>query len=535
MNILLSDISNIYNCSDLRINVNRLHHKKFSNYCRYIKDFNNFLGENATDDYWKEFLKPLKRYQFQLCAAPLAFNYPKECHPDSIEYIKKHLSKCKQLYPDYEEIALDLFEDFIDISKSPQNPIYDFIMSQKVIGEKITLLLKERWLLPCIYDYFNKTNQENNFEVILPSALRGVKCYNNVIVIGMINWFRESEYIFTASRCKQMDVVQYSLSKDKRKFDTAFIESTDVVVLPKVEISNFNVDDNYTQTLIQNNQAFGIESGASDYEVSSDNISSEELLLPSIDINEIVKNHCLTSCNNDENIEARLFMLENASAVFLDVKSKQIVIDLEEKGNLQVKKLCVDDIKCGMCIILRTNGGGDYIVCVANKILGKQFNQVRELQQHWKKLLMQKVKESSYESVGLKLASKGCMLATSKQNLRNWMSPRTIKPENDEDFNTILSFVGLESRLKEFNDAADIIRTAHRKAGKYIRSLLLQRIPSYDLHELEQQGKMDFELAEEDGGSMTAFRVVDISTETALITSSKIANPFTVNGEIINA
>jgi hypothetical protein len=532
MNISINEINNIYSYSGLTINVNRLHHQELSNYCFHLKTFNNSLGENAQDDYWKKFITPLRRYQFQLCAAPLAFNYPKECQPDFLKHIKEHLSKCKQLYPDYEIAAVSLFENFINISKSSQNPIHDFITDKKV-----ALLVKENYLISYINDYLNKTNQVNHFEIILPSALRSTKCYKNLVVIGMLNWFSEYEYIFTASRCKQIDVVQYSLSKDKYKFNSAFIDSTEVVVLPIIRVSNIIIDDNYTNNvqILSNNTEFSVEKSADTYEIYADCISSDELLLSSININEIVKKYRLYSYTKDEDIEARLFLLENYSAVFLDIKSKQIVIDLEEEGESQVQKVCVDQIKQGMCLILRTNGGGDYIISVANRILGKQVHQVRGLQQYWKKLLMQKVQESSYENVGINLAQYGCLLAASKQNLRNWISQRSIRPENDEDFNAILRFVGLESRLKEFNDAADIIRSAHRKAGKHIRSLLLQRIPSYDLHQLEQQGKLDFELAEEDGGSMTAFRVVDISTETAFIANSKVANLFTIDGNIIDA
>ncbi|BDA71631.1 hypothetical protein CAL7716_057970 [Calothrix sp. PCC 7716] len=530
MSVSVSNISNIYSYSGLTINVTRLHHQELTNYYLHLKEFKKSLGENAEDDYWKEFIRPLKRYQFQLCAAPLAFNYPKECQPDSLKYIKEHLSKCKQLYPDYEISALKLFEDFMNISKSSQNPLHNFIRK-----DKITLLVKEHYLISCINDYLRKTNQINNFEIILASQLRNTKCYENLVIVGMINWFSDYEYIFTAPRCKSIDIVQFALGRDKQKFTSAFIDSIELV-LPYIQVSNIYVDNNADNDIKSstNNQTVNND-GADNYKFSLDKIDSDELLPPSVNINEIVKKHSFASYTNNEDVEARLFLLENYTAAFLDIDSKQIVVDLEQKGQLQVNKICVDEIKQGMYIILRTNGGGDYIVTVADKILGEQVHEVRKLQQYWKKLLKQKIQETSYESVSLNLARYGCVLAKNKQNLRNWVSSRSIRPENDKDFNAILRFVGLEDRLKEFNDAASIIRSAHRKAGKRIRSLLLERIPNYNLRNLEQQGTMDFELAEDSGGSMTAFRVIDISTETAFITSSKIANHFIIESDIINA
>lgn len=258
---------------------------------------------------------------------------------------------------------------------------------------------------------------------------------------------------------------------------------------------------------------------------------------PPINLSQIAKRFTRSSlvADEEEYVEARLFLLEGETAVFLDANFQQHIIDLQEHGEDQVKKIPVANVEPGMFIILRTSGGGDYIIPLANLFLGEKAQHFRELQDLWKIRLKHKVRMNGLDDVSWKLRNFGSKLATKKQNIRNWMSYRSIRPEDDKDFDAILKFLGLADRLTEFHEAARSIENAHIKAGHHLRKLLLEEVHKSNFKQLQQQGKINFQLSSAASGSMTAFRVVDINTETTRVPYSKIAHLFQVNSEFINA
>ena len=118
-----------------------------------------------------------------------------------------------------------------------------------------------------------------------------------------------------------------------------------------------------------------------------------EDFLPRIDLKKIQDNATEQLINlvndDDEVVLAKLFLLENDWAAFLDTDESASVdvIDLEEEVTKRVRRVQVRDIQTGMYILLRTEGGGDYIVPVADQLMGKFKEKARSEQRKWKALL----------------------------------------------------------------------------------------------------------------------------------------------------
>jgi hypothetical protein len=513
--ISLSTVDEIYSCSSsVKIYQNRLEHQKFRIFCLLLKKIEQSLGENAEEDYWKDFLRPLRQYRFKLCAAPLPFNHPIACQPGTIKFLEKHLKNCKFIYSDFASAANEIFNFLVDLSKSDDNPMLDFIENNY---QNNSLLLKESYLIPAVENVLSVSHKVKKNTILTPSQLRTNNCHKRLVVIGATRWF--PDYIFTAPRTYEINIVHYIWIKDNWQSKPVFIASPDNVIQSNiVYLPIRNTED--VNTKITNI-------------AQEDYLHPDEIIPPSINWIQGCKkiSNFSSSSDNEESIEARLFLLEGEIAVFLDANTKALVIDLVEDGESQVKRELVTDIETRMFIILRTNGGGDYIIPLANHILGEKAQTFRELQQLWKTRLKNKVSSSSLQDVSWRLLNLGSKLAKHEQNIRTWMSSRNIKPKNEKDFNAILTFVGLADRLEEFHEAAEEIYRAHYQAGKHIRQLLLHKVRTSNLQKLEQIGKMDFELSEADGGSMTAFRVVDINREVIMLPSSKISHPFQLDGE----
>jgi hypothetical protein len=201
--------------------------------------------------------------------------------------------------------------------------------------------------------------------------------------------------------------------------------------------------------------------------------------------------------------------LENRSGVFLDADEggSWLVIDLAEEAATRVKRISVSSIEPGMYVLLREGGGGDYIVPVADKILASGATNARGLQRHWKSKLRDAVQMYGSYTVSMQLKKLGSVRAN-EGNVRNWMSERNIRTDDERDFAAIMRLVGLDEEKEEYWNNAALIDRAHRQAGGHIRKLLLRQVLTADLRDLERLGRMKFELSASGAGQMIALRVV---------------------------
>ncbi|HAA29659.1 MAG TPA: hypothetical protein DCE56_20660 [Cyanobacteria bacterium UBA8553] len=433
-----------------------------------------------------------------------------------LESLQKHLSLCKSIYPNFTDEANNIFNQFIILSKSDDNPLLDSLAELQLTSGKVACLLKESRLIPAVESLLSEKRLLRKIELLVPSQLRGRTCYKRLVILGPTRWF--PEYVFNAPRASDIQVIHYNWIRDKWKPEPVFIGSVNV---PKSEFLPILKPEKVKDTI--------------DNEVVANHLEPEEIMLPSINWNQITNNLVHSSLasldSEDEDTEARLFLLEGGDAVFLDADAKAMVINLEEDE--PVKRIAVADIEPGMFVLLRTSSGGDYIIPLADRILGENAQRTRELQNEWKTLLRQKVKSIGLPAVSENLVKLGSRLAN-VNNVRHWMLNSSIKPRDDKDFEAILRFVGLENRLNQFSDAAYKLNSAHSQAGKYIRKLLLKQVCQSDLQQLQQLGRMDFKLDEVDSGNITAFRVVDIDSELRMISASKIAQSFEIERQINN-
>jgi hypothetical protein len=231
--------------------------------------------------------------------------------------------------------------------------------------------------------------------------------------------------------------------------------------------------------------------------------------------------------------ESRLVLLANGFGAFLDIAEHAYVyvIDPEAPDLERIRRVHTSELAPGMYVLLRSEGGGDYVASIANNLLGDEAARLRGIQQHWKGLLREKVRTKSISEVSAQLRAMGLQRA-SETNLRNWMSETSLRTEDPADFTALMRFLGLQQRAKTYWQAMEILDRAHRKAGFHIRRLLIREVLQADFRELEGDGRMDFELADADGGSLTAFRVEQISPDTSRIAHFRVGRPFKVEADL---
>lgn len=508
----LPDADGVYRCSrSVKIARHWLKHETFGHFCIALRKFERTLGDAVQDDYdyWKFFLRPLRRYRFECCAGPFPFNHPTVCPPKMVTSLRSGLSHCEMSYPDFAASAMELVDNINGLSNSGANPILDFLTELSTTDEQVktALLLKESRLIPSVEKVLAVHERLRHVELVSPSQLRGPTCYPRLVVIGPARWF--PPYVFSSPRSQAVHVVYYDWVKDSWKPEPVFIATP-----PQA------ADNAPSRSPIQERRPSEAEQ-----------ISAEEIL-PTVDWNQITKGFSSPASTEEtqEEVEAFLFLLEGGFAVCLDADASAMVIDFDEDEESWANRMAVKNIKADMFLLLRTEGGGDSIIPVADRIMGQEAAPARECQRNWKSRLRRAVRINGLFETSIHLLDLESEKAD-EGNVRNWMSDRTIKPRDYKDFSAIMKLVGLADKTLEYWNTMQVIDSAHRKAGRYIRKLLLKQVLSADLRKLEQLGKMEFELPQADGGSMTAFRVTGISPESMRVPASQIGHPFKLESE----
>lgn len=504
MSFMTIDAANdIYECSiTARIHRHITYHKGFYNFCKTIRIFDRTLATASNDEYWAIFMRWLKRYRFYMLAAPLPFNWQDPQLPDLSHRIIHHIEHCNTLYPQFALQAQELLDLFLQLASSPLNPLLERLTGILARLEGSTaLLVKESRLVP-----FTETAIQpiqSNVTVLAPSQMDYSMCYQNLIVIGAISWF--PKHIFTAPRANTIHLISYRWLANTYHAEPAFIEG-----------SQTHSDLDTTKPEIITDE--------------TEELFEPEELLPIIDARTLSKR--FEPDNSDDDIPAKLLSLAGGMGVFVeaDDQTSLLVIDLdddesEEESN-PMQRISLRNLRPGMFILLRTRGSGDYIVPVANKIMGTELtHRVRYRQAHWKKLLKQAVVQRGLFETCIDLLDLGSQRAN-ELNVRNWISSRTIRPNDPDDFRAILRLIGLEADFDKYWEDAEIIVRAHRKAGFDIRRQLLQQIRKSDMGQLRKKGQMEFVLPEADGGSLTAFRIEYIDTHIIQIPFSHLGELF---------
>ena len=153
--------------------------------------------------------------------------------------------------------------------------------------------------------------------------------------------------------------------------------------------------------------------------------------------------------------------------------------------------------------------------------MGKRARKARQLQKYWKDKFKRYVLYEGLEEVARKLRLWGSKRAT-LANVRYWASPDSIKPQNKDDFFAIMRLIQETQRADLFWNVASFIDRAHKKAGKVISRILLQKVAGVTAYELAGIGRMDIQLTENGGGKVTLLRIVDVSPESYLVDENRI-------------
>ena len=181
-----------------------------------------------------------------------------------------------------------------------------------------------------------------------------------------------------------------------------------------------------------------------------------------------------------------------------------------------------------MILLRRERGGGDFIEELADKLLDSDAELLRDAQRSWKQELRKKVASRGIMGVKRDLSN----LGIGALNIRYWMSPSSIQTKSFDDFQILMNYIGTGEQTDDLWYKMDRISRAHQSAGQQIRLMLVDQVRKADLSSIRRDGLMDFQLAYEDAGVLTAFRVQAKAPELEEIYENRLREPFKVERDL---
>lgn len=493
-------------CNKTNIHRQQTTHPSFSAFSHLFFKFNHLLGEHRLEEYWRTFIRPLKRYHFLVCTTPLPFNDGSLIAQDTYRSLKEHLRHCVHQYPQHADPAEKVLEAFAEVIGCP-DPSPNFTAIQEGIdncplGASIGLVLREPSMTLSVENYLcNHLVIDTRFvDVVVPDSLRDTTYYDRLIVIGASRWF--PRYVFSAPRSNEVLIICYQWIRDRWQPRAAFAGGRDSR-LPRERESH---DQNRDQQRIALDPTHVVPT------------------LELADLNPYMDHSMAATTHAADEVDARPYVLEGDWFVFLDAApdAQTDTIALTRDGRGQVTRIANKELSIGDYIVLRTSGSGDHIIQVADRIfLKERAGSLRKMQREWKSRLRDQVKRVGMRQVIEDLRNLGSTRAE-PNNLRNWMSERNIRTDNVQDFQAIMRLVGLDDDDHTYWRAAETIDQAHRKAGMHIRELLLRIVEEEDLESLRLTGRMDFSLPGVDGGTLSAFRIKQTLSDTVEMPHSQL-------------
>ena len=483
--------------------------KQLAAFAEALKQFEYHLGDVKEDDYWQVSLRRLKGYRFRMTSAPLAFNtVPNQ---EALLEVVEKLENCSHIYPQHGESARHVAQHVRNLIGREDNPLLEALLNEISKISKLGNEAKRTALLIKESRFVGETEKHlddyptllRHLQVITPSQLRKAQFFDCLFICGPLRWLRDYEYVMTAPRAKHLHVIRYGFLGDGWKAETGFMSRTET--------------DNVRAPLLK-----VIYIKQSQQPIDSEILSADEVLLPSIDWQRLVSKISPSTVDDDgrdETVKARLCVLENDHAIFLETDDRVLVIDTRSS---QVRRVKVTELTRGLFVVTRERGSGDYIVPFANRVLGQEAETLRTKQQTWKTALRRSVNSSGIAHVKRQLKRWEAKTA-SEQNIRNWMSrsERKIRPRSKDDFRAIMLHLGLDDDIDDYWMAARRIGRAHLKAGRDMRRQLEQTLRNIAWETLEQRGEQTFPLAEYDT-HLQAHRIVSIEPNTYEVPLSQV-------------
>lgn len=484
--------------------VHETDHELFEMFCRSLHRFRSTLKEDAYEDTWRYFLSALYRYR-NLCLTGL-LSFRDQSERIDIELLESLVKRSAVQFQQYHEDARRIYGIFEQLSNLDDNPLWEKLLELR-LRTKLDIFISSSYGRDVVE--YNVQNQVEWEDARLVTTAGAKAAYGRLALVLTGPPYRYPDWFFTSSRYPQVHVLSYSWMNNRVTFDNDMIKS---IVHPSADKRKVIINRSQIKKEIPN--------------AASVTIDRDEWEPPAFDSSHLIQKIVRVSSSSStawERVKARLYRLPNNKVVLLEhgAGSWSLILSFNDIGEVEVERSYNKNLASGMYLLHRTGKDRDYLLQLSRQILGEDADHCFACLSEWKELLQKKLSEYGAKRVAKNLKEHGAKYAN-EINLRHWASDYNIGLRKKEEFRVLLTFLKLDDVVDEYWDASRRIGIARIKAGQRIRKNLLAVVEHTDLSDLELDGEFSFQLQDDVGGSLTAFRIEGVSSETL-----DVSNKFT--------
>jgi hypothetical protein len=222
-----------------------------------------------------------------------------------------------------------------------------------------------------------------------------------------------------------------------------------------------------------------------------------------------------------EKVFARFAIISNNYSIFIPVGQKVNMLDRE---TLKVSPIDTKQLLTGDLLVFRSQNGSTLIREVADQIIGEKATYYRDNIERWKRKLNYNVEKKGLSKVSKILIKKYGISTATENNIKNWISPYSIKPKYLDKMLDIFRFS--EKEKNEIILSAKYIVRGHISAGHKISQSLMAEINTNLENSLDEKGYYKFESKIFAGASFNIEEIKQISDKNYLVPEQDVLKIF---------
>ena len=482
-------------------------HPGLEEFSEAVLSLSRLAKQQDDDTGWRGFTYPARRARNIATTVPLPLAHPDLGIAPLFAQLERSLSALRVYGGDE---AGDLGERVVAAGQAlislGDAPLLDAVLGLVEAGEDVNygVLLPIPEYVATVGRFIGSMGLEHPIRMLSRHDLISVDPLDRLAVVGPLYWYRDHQYVLTSPRAPQIIVLTWAWYREHLPARTALEGSrghAGIKVQP-------------------------LPAAAAAPQIGADEDRS------AVDWQSVSRELSRSSENDlSEPVVARAAVLAGRYAVLLPEDGDRVVwlLDPHAPSEHRVARVDVADLEPGHVIVVRTSGGGDLIVPIADEILGDDAAALRELQRRWKAGLHRWVRQRrTISRAAAELRRAGCT-KSSPQNLQNWLGERSLRTEDRRDWQALMVAASLEAEAETIWKAMGRLHSAHSEAGMSIGRRLRDMANTSPLDALLASGRQVFGLAR--GGSVTAFRIEGFSPAPIRCPPSRLMVPTRVRDE----
>jgi hypothetical protein len=491
----LQDVSKYYELAEAaHLTWKTVDHPELETFSQAVNSLVQLFKQQDEETGW-QFLTPARKARNVLTTVPLPFSHA-SMGLKTLSQAMEGAINALRIYggDDAAEIGLRILMSVQRLSLVNDAPLLNAVI-ETIDGDRTGILLPMGEYANSVRNFLKGLGLGPRCHVLNVHDLRASPPLDELVLIGPLFWYRNHEFVLASPRAVRNVILKWSWHNE-RSLSLTVLEGS-------VGTAGLSVEGPPTPNPLNLHEE--VEPQAAWDLISRSLLSSPE--------------------DHLELVPARSTLLADHFAVFLPENEDRTIWVLDPNAPLEDRtvRIYLDDLQPGQVILLRTSGGGDLIVPIANEILGPRASALRNMQRRWKAGLAEFVRAAGgLDRAAAKLQGAGCSVAN-RQNIQNWLSERSLRTDDFSNWQSIMDAILLGSEATKLWQAMGLIESAHRKAGKSIGRQLREMANRNPLDRLIESGRQVFYLPS--GGSVTAFRIESFSPKSSLCSPTRLFVP----------